>query len=389
MAINLYKKQQLFYVLSMKPIYCAVYLDFRPTYPLCVILCQNLTFALLFPLDLPPVYSFSPIAMGYKAGPSSPEALLAEQPRVEEEPAEPESKSLPHPCHIQPLTVEEEMRKEENGGDCEVVESQNRVTEEAGNETKGCSISEPQIKISGSPPCTFSVPVSDPACPAGKTLKVDLSMGCLGQKAGLEEPQQSKEQEDDGVLGKQDMREDEGEKKESEPAECIVSVLAETEEEDGCKDGDNAEIVEDKEEEEVGSGKGEGFSELTCSSPAPSPSADPVLPDTTSTADQLEGAYIRSLELLIAAALCATRDALYPPVPVDQTPCPSSHHGMEILGELAELEIQQRNREGKEKDTEGEDYFKKAPSFSLLGVLQLVTYLLLLAARKMVTGRFV
>ncbi|KAM6897720.1 LOW QUALITY PROTEIN: BAH and coiled-coil domain-containing protein 1 [Xenentodon cancila] len=305
--------------------------------------------------DLPPVYSFSPIAMGYKARPSPPEALLAEQPTVEEEPG---SKSLPHPRQFQPLTVEEDMRKEENGRDCEVVESQNGVTEEAGKETKGCSISEPQIEISGSPPCTFPAPVLDPACPAGKTLKVDLSLGCSGQKAGLEKPQQSKEQEDDEELGKEDMREDEGEKMEHEPAECTVSVPAKPEGEvvdDGRKDAENLHIVDDKEKDE-GSGKsrGEDFEELTCSSPAPSPSADPVLPAAASTADQLEGAYIRSLELLIAAALCATRDALYPPAPVDQTAGPSSHHGMEILGELAELEIQQRSREGKEKDPQGE-----------------------------------
>ncbi|XP_028285985.1 BAH and coiled-coil domain-containing protein 1 isoform X2 [Parambassis ranga] len=298
--------------------------------------------------DLPPVYTYPPITMGYKAGPSPPEARLAEQPTVEEEPAEPDSKSLPQTCHIQPLTDREEVSKEENGRDCKVVESQSGVIEEESKETKGCSVSEPQSKISGLPPCPLPAPVPDPACPVtatGKSLKVELSLGCLGQKAGLEEPQLSKEQED----GKEDMELDGGEKIEPEPTECTDSVPDEPEEEEAePKDGENVEVVEDEE----GSA---GEEELTCCSPAPPTSADPVLPPTASTAAQLQGAYMWSLELLIAAALCATRDALYPPVPVDQAPCPPSHHGMEILGELAELEIQQRSRESKDMDTEGED----------------------------------
>lgn len=291
--------------------------------------------------------------MGYKAGPSPPEARLAVQPTVEEEPAEPDLKSLPHPCHIQPLSEEEDIRKEESRLDCEVVESQSGAADEARKETKGCSVSEPQSKISGLPPCPFPAPVPDPACPAtatGKTLKVELSLGCAGQKAGLEEPQLSKEQEDDGEHGKEDIEE------EPEPAECTVSVPEELEvEDDGPKEGENVEVVEDEGE---GEGRGicpdEDLVELTCRSPAPSPSTDSVLPPTPNTAAQLQGAYMWSLELLIAATLCATRDALYPPVPVDQAPCPAPHHGMEILGELAELEIQQRSRESKEKDTEGE-----------------------------------
>ncbi|XP_041829696.1 BAH and coiled-coil domain-containing protein 1 isoform X2 [Melanotaenia boesemani] len=307
--------------------------------------------------DLPPVYTFSPITMVYKAGPSPPEARLAEQPMVEQEPAEPESKSLPPPCHIQPLTGEEEMRKEENGGEFEMVESQNGVTEEARKETKGCTVSESQNKIPGLPPCPFPAPVPDQACPAGVALKVDISLGCLGQKAGLEESQLSKEQENDGEHEKEGMEEDEGQKMESEQAKCSVSVPVdpekeEVEDDDGCKHRENLDVVENKEEQQCGISPME---DLVCSSPVPSSSDDPILPPTMSTAAQLEGAYMWSLELLIAAALCATRDALYPPVPVEQSPCPLSHHGMEILSELAELEIKQRSRESKEKDTIGEE----------------------------------
>lgn len=302
--------------------------------------------------------------MGYKAGPSPPEARLAEQPMVENEPAEPDSKSLPHQCHIKPLSIEdEELRKEDNERVCEVVESQCGLTEEAKQETKGCLVSQPQSEISGLPPCPFPAPVPDPACPAtatGKTLKVELSLGCPGQQAGLEEPQLPNEQENDREHGKEDIEGDEGEKMDPEPTDCTVSVPVEPGEveaqEDRHKEGENVEVVEDEEDEEGdGRSPSEGLVELTCSSPAPSTSADSILPSTEHTAAQLQGAYMWSLELLIAAALCATRDALYPPVPVDQTPCPSANHGMEILGELAELEIQQRSRESKEGDTEGED----------------------------------
>lgn len=325
----------------------------------------NLCFV-LFPPDLPPVYTYPPITMGYKAGPSPPEARLAEQASVEAEPAEPDSKSLPHPCHIQPLTEEEERRGEEDGRACKVVESQSGVAEEEKEETrveaKGCSISEPESKVSGLPPCPSPAPVSDPACPAtatGKALKVELSPGCPGQKAGLEEPQLSKEQEDDSEHEKEDMKEDEGEKNGPEPTECTVSVPVEPGkkemEEDGDKEGENVEVAEDEEEGEgSGMSPGENSVKLICNPPAPSPSSDPAIPPTTSTAAQLQGAYMWSLELLIAAALCATRDALYPPVPAVRAPSPPPHHGMEILGELAELEIQQRSRESKEKDADGE-----------------------------------
>ncbi|XP_042363275.1 BAH and coiled-coil domain-containing protein 1 isoform X2 [Plectropomus leopardus] len=312
--------------------------------------------------DLPPVYSYPPITMGYKAGPSPPEARLAEQATAEAEPAEPNSKSLPHPCHIQSLTEEEERRDDEDGRDCEAVESQSGVAEEEKEgrrvEAKGCS--ELESEISGLPPCPSPTPVPDPACTAtatGKTLKVELSPGCPGQKASLEESQLSKEQEDDKEHGKEDMEKDAGEKMGSEPAECTVSVFGEEEkeevEDDGGKDRENVEVVEDEEEEKGSSD--EDLVELKCNSPAPSPSSDSVLLSATSSAAQLQGAYMWSLELLIAAALCATRDALYPPVPAVQAPSPPPHHGMEILGELAELEIQQRSRESKEKDTEGED----------------------------------
>ncbi|CAJ1080748.1 BAH and coiled-coil domain-containing protein 1 [Xyrichtys novacula] len=311
--------------------------------------------------DLPPVYTYPPITMGYKAGPSLPEARLAEA-TVEAEPAQPDSKPLPHPCHIQPLSKKEERREEEDKRDCEAVESQSGVSEEEKEErtleVKGCSFPEPESRISGLSPCPSPTPLppTDQACLAtatGKALKVALSLGCPGQKAGLEEPQLSKEQEDDSSDGKEDMEE---EKTGPEPTECKVSVPVEEEEREREEDGENVEVVEDVEEEK-GSEMSpvEDLVKLTSDSPAPSTSSNLDLPPSLSSAAQLQGAYMWSLELLIAAALCATRDALYPPAPAAQAPSPPPHHGMEILGELAELEIQQRSRDSREKGTEGED----------------------------------
>ncbi|XP_057704502.1 BAH and coiled-coil domain-containing protein 1-like isoform X2 [Corythoichthys intestinalis] len=65
-----------------------------------------------------------------------------------------------------------------------------------------------------------------------------------------------------------------------------------------------------------------------------------------------QDAYASGVELLIAAARYATGDALQAPVPT----CSSLavHQGIEILGELAELEIHRRRVESKEKQDEGD-----------------------------------
>lgn len=319
----------------------------------------------VFPPDLPPVYTYPSITMGYKGGPPSPEARLAEQATVEVEPAEPDSKPVPHPHLIQSLTKERERRGEEDERDCEVLESQTaeKQKEERRVEAKGYCFSEPKSEISGLPPCPSTASVPDLACPAtatGKSLKVEVSLGCLGQKTGLEVPQLSKEQKEDRENKKKDMQEDEEEILEAEPTGYTVPVPVEAEEEEmemekveeeRERNGENVEGV-DVEEEEEGSrmSPGKDLVKLICNSPAHSLSPDPP---TANTAAHLQGAYMWSLELLIAAALCATRDALCPPAPSVRAPSPPPHHGMEILGELAELEIQQRSRES---DTEGERF---------------------------------
>ncbi|XP_070982013.1 BAH and coiled-coil domain-containing protein 1-like [Oncorhynchus clarkii lewisi] len=91
------------------------------------------------------------------------------------------------------------------------------------------------------------------------------------------------------------------------------------------------------------------------SAPTPAPAPTPTWAPSSTLSDD---PCIWSLELLIAAALCATRDERYPAMLPSTTPQPAPrplpHRGMEILGELAELGILQRNRE-KERATGGED----------------------------------
>lgn len=313
-------------------------------------------------LDLPPVYAYPPIAMGYKDGPLLPEARLAEQATMEAEPTQPDSKVLPTQCCIQPLRVEEGRRGEkESGLKIEVVASQTSDAEDQKEETrleaKGCSISEPESEVSGLSPCPSSASVPDPGCmvtATGQPQKVDLSLAFLGQKS-LEEPQQSREQ--DSEIAKEDSEEDQPEKNRPLPSECTACVPLESAEEDKQaeesegNDEENVEVVENEEEGDRSGPSPEQHLELTCNSPAPAPPSDAPLSPVPSTSAQLQGAYMWSLELLIAAALCATRDALYPPAPPVQAPGPKPHHGMEILGEVAELEIQQRS---KENDGEGE-----------------------------------
>lgn len=297
--------------------------------------------------------------MGYKGGPSLPGARLAEQATMEAGPVQPDAKILPHPCRIQPLPVEEGRRDEkESGLEGEVVASQMGDAENQKEETRleeeRRSISEPDCEVSGLSPCPFSASVPDPGCmvsATGQPQKVELSSAFLGQKS-LEEPQQSKDSE----IAKEESKDDRPEKSGPEQPECTVCVPEESavkekpvEEGEGNEE-ENVEVVENEEkDEQSGMSPEEHLMGLTSSTPAPSPPSDSPLSTVPSTSAQLQGAYMWSLELLIAAALCATRDALYPSAPPTQAPSTKPHHGMEILGEVAELEIQQRNN-GKESD---------------------------------------
>uniref|UniRef100_A0A8C6TKE7 BAH domain and coiled-coil containing 1b n=1 Tax=Neogobius melanostomus TaxID=47308 RepID=A0A8C6TKE7_9GOBI len=261
--------------------------------------------------DLPPVYTFPPITMGYKAGPSPPEARAAENILTEPESAVSESKSHPQSC-------------------CSVADDQETPQARVVTPHAAGAKDEPQRREEEE--CLASELERRPPSPAtatGHVLQVEQSERAASPL--------SKEQTDDG--------EDEtpGAEERAPKPECNVFVpedLSEGRPEQDEPEQENLVVVDDDEEEEmvVASGRSSPAEVSRCS---------------ISSSAQLQGAYMWSLELLIAAALCASRDALYPPVPAPPPPSAPSHHGMEILGELAELEIEKRKRENEDK--EGED----------------------------------
>ncbi|CDQ72541.1 unnamed protein product [Oncorhynchus mykiss] len=310
--------------------------------------------------DLPPGYTYPEITMGYKAGPSPEEARLAEHADLEVEPAEP----CPKPCPHTVRNVEDEEakpEKKENG--CKVVESSGVVEREReGAEVEGQSVSEPplfgsgvktlemapfpaQVSTSATSQATLPAPSLAPVSASEDAQKGEVSVGGLVQPAGLKDPQPAQ--------AKKDEKEESSAKlKNNHLPDCTVSLPleltghGENEEREKGEDVEEKEKEKEKEKEEVRMSTSEASVEIL-SSPRPSPAP-------TSASTLSDDPCIWSLELLIAAALCATRDACYPPVPPSNTllpaPCPLPHRGMEILGELAELGILQRNRE-KERET--------------------------------------
>uniref|UniRef100_A0A4W5KXZ8 BAH domain-containing protein n=1 Tax=Hucho hucho TaxID=62062 RepID=A0A4W5KXZ8_9TELE len=161
------------------------------------------------------------------------------------------------------------------------------------------------------------------------------------EKEVKEEREKSKEEE---------VEEKEEREKSKEVEEREKSEEEEVEEKEEREKGKKEENVEEKEGGRRS--QSEASVELP-SSPQTSPTPTPTPAPSSTLSDD---PCIWSLELLIAAALCATRDDRYPAMPPSTTPlsAPLPHRGMEILGELAELGILQRNRE-KERETGGED----------------------------------
>lgn len=295
--------------------------------------------------------------MGYKAGPSPEEARLTEHADLEVEPAEPCPKPRPHTVRI---VEDEEAKTEKKENGCKVVESSGVVEREReGAEVEGQSVSEPplfgsgvktpemapcpaQVSTSATSPDTLPAPSLAPVSASEDAQKGEVSVGGLVQPAGLKDPQPAQAKKDE-------KEESSAELKNNHLPDCTVSLPLEL---TGHGEKEEREKGKDVEEKEEGRMSTSEASVEILSSPRTSPAPTPA-----STLTLSDDPCIWSLELLIAAALCATRDACYPPVPPSNTllpaPCPLPHRGMEILGELAELGILQRNRE-KERETGSE-----------------------------------
>ncbi|XP_029555139.1 BAH and coiled-coil domain-containing protein 1 [Salmo trutta] len=308
-----------------------------------------------FEPDLPPGYTYPEIAMRYKAGPSLEEARFAEHSDLEVEPAEPCPKLRPHTTRI---VENEDAEKEKKENSCTVVESSGVVEREReGAEVDGQSVSEPplfgvktpemvpcpaQVSNSSSTPSPDSVPAPAPVSASEDAQKGEVFVGSLAQPAGLRDSQPAEEKKEE------EKEESSVELKDNHIPDCTVSleltIHGEKEEREKCKE----EKVE-KDEREKSKEEAPTPAPTQAPTPAPTPAPSSTLSDDP---------CIWSLELLIAAALCATRDDRYPVMLPSTTPLPAPrplpHRGMEILGELAELGILQRNRE-KERETGGED----------------------------------
>ena len=345
---------------------------------------------------------------------------MAEHITMEAEPAEPVSKSLPASCSFPALSRHRDQvgveSEEDDDNDCEIVEPLCGGAEKGREERRRADLRECSVSIGSTPlgePFPPSVspagPVPDPPSPttasgaaaaaaaaAGMTRAGELPAGHLLQRAGPEEEEaqqqlqqqrrthwarnQGGDQEQDGweptalcgqraepgpdaaapptalCLGAGEVGEEEG-RKEAE---------AEEEEEE---EGEMVEVVEDDKEEEAKEDeeRDAAVAELDASGapscPASSSSHSCSPPPEGACSSSSTSAYMWSLELLIAAALCATRDAVQGAPRVAKAtvapgapggPLSSAHPGMEILGELADLEIQQRRRQTEGKETEGE-----------------------------------
>ncbi|XP_016335737.1 BAH and coiled-coil domain-containing protein 1-like isoform X2 [Sinocyclocheilus anshuiensis] len=263
--------------------------------------------------DLPPGYTYPAIAMGYKGGPSPQEVQLAEHADLEAEQAEPaEPAPQPHPlspkgeepvCHTgmgSPIRTSQEVDDVEDEGG--VIEADGQVDEGQVDAT---------LSQTSLCPVTDST-VVDPL-PEGATMIPNSQASGMESSATAEDNKEQVEELQD---------------------------LAVTTTQDSQSVGPTAQDPERTAKDE-------------CTSPTDS-SSPPFSPCPVPSAlgSQYPGSCIWSLELLIAAALCATRDAcMAAPVPVSGNEV-APNYGIELLSELAELEQCQQQGNNTEEDRE-------------------------------------
>ncbi len=262
--------------------------------------------------------------MGYKGGPSPQEVQLAEHADLEAEQAEPaEPAPQPHPlspkgeepvCHTgvgSPTRTSQEV---------EDVEEEGGVIEENGQVDEG--------QVDATLSQTSLCPVTDSTIADPHPYRATMIPN--SQASGIESPapaednkEQVEELRDSAVTSTQDCQ----------SVELTGQDLERTAEDECTSPIDSASPP---------------------FSPCPMPSV---------LGNQYPGSCIWSLELLIAAALCATRDArMAPPVPVSGNAV-ATNYGIELLSELAELERSQQQRNNTE-DNRGKDEHTCAPQYS-------------------------
>uniref|UniRef100_A0A8B9KI35 BAH domain and coiled-coil containing 1b n=1 Tax=Astyanax mexicanus TaxID=7994 RepID=A0A8B9KI35_ASTMX len=286
--------------------------------------------------DLPPGYTYP--AIGYKAGPSPQEVQLAEHADLEAEqaePAEPAPQSLP--CSTtREVEVESPTMASQVEAQSEKVQRESMVTEVEEEVDERHSV----VTCSPASPCPASCPAtSGSPCPVPGNLS-------------LEEPQADTSSilchNHDSVLEAQAPVEDIKMQEEATvpPPEDSTTTSQEL-----------------QTMEPTGVDQDMPAADERCSSPSDSVELQEVTqysapctpcPKPSTLGNQYPGSCIWSLELLIAAALCATRDAQMASSVMVPAPVVPLHQGMELLSELADLERRQQER-GTSQESGGEE----------------------------------
>lgn len=314
-------------------------------------------FCLYLSSDLPPGYTYPAISMGYRSGPSPQDVQLAEPADLEAvqvEPAEHAPQTLsslreeldcqavvrPLPESLSPkvLEQEEEMvadRVLEQRGEVEVssVTAANYVPGEEEAEKQGPA--EEEVLV-----CP---PAESPVCEAA-SCPIPLS---------TDEPERLHEvitlEEDDDVVGEVSQVEHaQSVPKDQEAGLRTIIELDPTsptvpESQSPATEG----VKDDELRNNIATAHNDDASvDFVCLSPS-SASAPSPGPGTVAVPHKPLVPCYWSLELLIAAAFCTD----VPPFPLlpFSTPAvapsqPNSHQGMELLSELADLELQQQMR---------------------------------------------
>lgn len=248
--------------------------------------------------------------MGYKGGPSPQEVQLAEHADLEAEQAEPaEPAPQPHP-----LSPKEEEPVCHTG-----VGSPTRMSQEVKDVAEEREVTDSQVdegQVDATLSQTSLCPVTDSTVADSHSDRTTMIPN--SQTSEMESPAPAEDN-----------------KKPDEELQDPIQISVTT-----TQDSKSVEPTEHDPER---------VAKDECASPtdSPSPAFSPC-PVPSALGNQYPGSCIWSLELLIAAALCATRDArMTAPVPVSGNAV-APNYGIELLSELAELERsqQQSNNNG-------------------------------------------
>lgn len=315
--------------------------------------------------DLPPGYTYPAMSMGYRGGPSPQDVRLAEPADLEAVQVEPTDhapqslssleEELNCQATVRPLQEPLPPKEMEQGVEERVAEGvvelrqdvevvavtgANYVSEE--KEVRDQGPTEEEVLVcppAESPVCEAAscpVPLStgEPERPAAViTLEEEEDDEAVGEESQVEPAQKVT------VPGEQDT--DLPAIIELDPASPAAPAAADTLQSSGLQ-----EEARDMMQRSSETGLAEASADFACLSPASTSAHSPGQAVAASSHKTLVPCYW-SLELLIAAAFCTD----VPPFPLLSMSAPSAvtvqpnpHQGMELLSELADLELQQQKR---------------------------------------------